>query len=157
MCFLPLYAVVAPAIGFSTEYSGIVHRLWTSSVFYFVLVFIPIFCLVRDFVWKSYWHRTYTPPSYHIAQELQKTNVPDYRPRQEQYVPKIPFLSHLASFNRQSRKSVQRSACGGIVDLLSARRRVQENRTRPRSFERTIHRNRMHDHLVIRLETKTVY
>jgi len=52
MCFLPLYAVVAPAIGFSTEYSGIVHRLWTNSVFYYVLILIPIFCLVRDFVWK---------------------------------------------------------------------------------------------------------
>ena len=26
------------------------------------------------------------PDSYHIAQELQKYNIPDYRPRQEQYV-----------------------------------------------------------------------
>lgn len=26
------------------------------------------------------------PASYHIAQELQKYNMPDYRPRQEQYV-----------------------------------------------------------------------
>ena len=24
--------------------------------------------------------------SYHISQELQKENIPDYRPRQEQYV-----------------------------------------------------------------------
>lgn len=52
MLFLPLYAVVAPAIGFSTEYEGIVPRLWTNIVFYFVLILIPIFCLARDFAWK---------------------------------------------------------------------------------------------------------
>lgn len=26
------------------------------------------------------------PETYHIAQEIQKYNIPDYRPRQEQYV-----------------------------------------------------------------------
>jgi phospholipid-transporting ATPase len=52
MLFLPLYAVVAPAIGFSTEYYGLVPRLWTDAVFYFVLVLVPIVCLTRDFVWK---------------------------------------------------------------------------------------------------------
>ncbi|KAF5351676.1 hypothetical protein D9756_007514 [Leucocoprinus leucothites] len=84
MLFLPLYAVVAPAIGFSTEYSGLVNHLWTNGVFYFVLILIPIFCLGRDFVWK-YYRRTYMPSSYHIVQELQKYNIPDYRPRQEQF------------------------------------------------------------------------
>ncbi|KAF9460763.1 aminophospholipid-transporting P-type ATPase [Collybia nuda] len=84
MLFLPLYAIVAPAIGFSTEYLGIVSRLWTNGVFYFVLLLVPIFCLVRDFCWK-YYRRTYRPLSYHIAQELQKYNIPDYRPRQEQF------------------------------------------------------------------------
>ncbi|RDB24741.1 hypothetical protein Hypma_007946 [Hypsizygus marmoreus] len=84
MLFLPLYAVVAPAIGFSTEYAGIVPRLWTNGVFYFVLLLVPIFCLARDFAWK-YYRRTYRPFSYHIAQELQKYNIPDYRPRQEQF------------------------------------------------------------------------
>lgn len=52
MLFLPLYAVVAPAIGFSTEYLGIVPRLWTNGVFYFVLLLVPTFCLARDFYWK---------------------------------------------------------------------------------------------------------
>lgn len=52
MLFLPLYAVVAPAIGFSMEYQGIVPRLWTNSIFYFVLLYIPLLCLVRDFAWK---------------------------------------------------------------------------------------------------------
>ncbi|CAK5281819.1 unnamed protein product [Mycena citricolor] len=84
MVFLPLYALVAPAIGFSKEYSGLVPRLWTDAIFYLVLLYIPILCLARDFVWK-YWARTYSPASYHIAQELQKYNIPDYRPRQEQF------------------------------------------------------------------------
>jgi hypothetical protein len=52
MLFLPLYAVVAPAIGFSTEYAGIVPRLWSNSVFYFILILVPLVCLVRDFTWK---------------------------------------------------------------------------------------------------------
>jgi phospholipid-transporting ATPase len=30
------------------------------------------------------------PSSYHIAQELEKYNIPDYRPRQEQFV----IISH---------------------------------------------------------------
>ncbi|KIJ11589.1 hypothetical protein PAXINDRAFT_157254 [Paxillus involutus ATCC 200175] len=34
-------------------------------------------------VWN--YRRTYMPRSYHIAQELQKYNIPDYRPRQEQF------------------------------------------------------------------------
>ncbi|TFY79586.1 hypothetical protein EWM64_g4423 [Hericium alpestre] len=85
MLFLPLYAVVAPAIGFSLEYQGLVTHLWTNGVFYFMLILVPIFCLCRDFVWK-YYKRTYMPASYHIAQEIQKYNIPDYRPRQEQSV-----------------------------------------------------------------------
>ncbi|KAG1828470.1 Ca-transporting ATPase [Suillus variegatus] len=84
MLFLPLYAVVAPAIGFSTEYYGLVPRLWTDAVFYFVLILVPVVCLSRDFIWK-YYRRTYIPLPYHIAQELQKYNIPDYRPRQEQF------------------------------------------------------------------------
>jgi len=52
MLFLPLYAVVAPAIGFSTEFYGLVPRLWTDAVFYFVLLLVPIVCLTRDFAWK---------------------------------------------------------------------------------------------------------
>ncbi|KAF5388875.1 hypothetical protein D9757_005590 [Collybiopsis confluens] len=79
MVFLPIYAVVAPAIGFSKEYQNIVPRLWKDAVFYFMILLVPIFCLSRDFAWK-YYRRTYMPSSYHIAQELQKYNIPDYRP-----------------------------------------------------------------------------
>ncbi|KAI6168614.1 Ca-transporting ATPase [Pisolithus thermaeus] len=84
MILLPLYAWIAPLLGFSTEYYGLVPRLWTDAVFYFMLLLVPFICLSRDFAWK-YYRRTYKPLSYHIAQELQKYNIPDYRPRQEQF------------------------------------------------------------------------
>ncbi|KAF8512600.1 Ca-transporting ATPase [Hysterangium stoloniferum] len=84
MVFLPLYALIAPLVGISIEYEGIVPRLWSDWIFYFTLLLLPAVCLSRDFVWK-YYRRTYNPTSYHIAQELQKYNIPDYRPRQEQF------------------------------------------------------------------------
>jgi phospholipid-transporting ATPase len=52
MLFLPLYATIAPIIGFSMEYQGIVPRLWTNAVFYLVLILTPLVCLARDFTWK---------------------------------------------------------------------------------------------------------
>ncbi|KAF8309112.1 Ca-transporting ATPase [Clavulina sp. PMI_390] len=84
MAFLPLYAIIAPAIGFSTEYQGIVPRMWTAPIFWFSILVFPVLSLARDVAWK-YYRRTYRPMPYHIAQELQKYNIPDYRPRQEQF------------------------------------------------------------------------
>jgi phospholipid-transporting ATPase len=52
MIALPIYALVAPLLGFSMEYQGIVPRLWTSGVFYLCLLLFPIICLARDYVWK---------------------------------------------------------------------------------------------------------
>ena len=52
MLFLPPYAIIAPLLGFSTEYEGIVSQLWTNAVFYFMLLLVPILCLARDFAWK---------------------------------------------------------------------------------------------------------
>ena len=46
---------------------------------------VPIMNLHLTSFCSSY-RRTYRPLPYHIAQELQKYNIPDYRPRQEQYV-----------------------------------------------------------------------
>jgi hypothetical protein len=68
----------------------------------------PWFCveIVRPFPPHAYeswsdlahsYRRTYRPAPYHIAQELQKYNIPDYRPRQEQYVPS-PLLIYLGNF-----------------------------------------------------------
>lgn len=42
--------------------------------------------------------RNYYPRSYHIAQEIQKYNIPDYRPRQEWFrkaVTKVRMIQRL--------------------------------------------------------------
>lgn len=78
--FVAVYAYVAPKLGFSTEYDGLVPKLFTSPVFYIQLVVLPAVCLTRDFVWK-YAKRMYRPQTYHHIQEIQKYNIQDYRPR----------------------------------------------------------------------------
>jgi phospholipid-transporting ATPase len=52
MIALPLYALIAPSLGFSTEYDGLVPRLFGDSVFYFTLLLLPALSLSRDFAWK---------------------------------------------------------------------------------------------------------
>ncbi|WAQ84589.1 hypothetical protein PtA15_5A162 [Puccinia triticina] len=81
---LPTYASTAPHIGVSKEYYGLMPRMLSSSVFYFCLLLIPIGCLARDLAWKAY-KRLFRPEAYHIVQEIQKFNLPDYRPRMEQF------------------------------------------------------------------------
>lgn len=53
------------------------------------------------------------PASYHIAQELQKYNIPDYRPRQEQYVffRLLSYLSRVTESSTKISKGDQESAC----------------------------------------------
>lgn len=52
MGFIAVYATVAPKLGFSTEYQGVVPRLFPSLVFWAQLFALPILCLSRDFAWK---------------------------------------------------------------------------------------------------------
>ncbi|GAA5916948.1 hypothetical protein JCM6882_003839, partial [Rhodosporidiobolus microsporus] len=75
MGFLPLYAWAAPKLGFSLEYTQIVSRLWSSIVFWMVILLMPVLLLTRDFAWKSY-KRLFRPEPYHIVQEIQKYNLP---------------------------------------------------------------------------------
>ncbi|GAA5846250.1 hypothetical protein JCM3766R1_000765 [Sporobolomyces carnicolor] len=84
MGFLPLYAWIAPMLGFSLEYTNVVGRLWSSLVFWLTIFGLPFLLLTRDFAWKSY-KRLFRPEPYHIVQEIQKYNLPDYRPRMEQF------------------------------------------------------------------------
>ncbi|KAK4705641.1 phospholipid-transporting ATPase, partial [Phenoliferia sp. Uapishka_3] len=84
MGFLPLYALIAPLGGWSLEYQNIVPRLWSSLVFWLTIFGLPVGLLLRDFGWKSY-KRMFQPEPYHIVQEIQKFNLPDYRPRMEQF------------------------------------------------------------------------
>jgi phospholipid-transporting ATPase len=115
MAFLPIYAVVAPAIGFSTEYEGLVSKLWTNGVFYLMILLVPVLCLARDFVWK-YYRRTYNPASYHITQELQKYNIPDYRPRQEQFQKAIKKVRAVQRMRRNRGFAFSQTETGGKQD-----------------------------------------
>lgn len=78
--FLPVYATVAPKLGFSTEYTNILPVLFTDPNFWLMATVLPALCLLRDFAWK-YAKRMYYPQSYHHVQEIQKYNIQDYRPR----------------------------------------------------------------------------
>lgn len=86
LAFLPAYAYIAPNVGkgFSTEYAGIIPRLYTSPIFWLMAIVLPFLCLLRDIIWK-YMKRMYFPQAYHHVQEIQKYNVQDYRPRMEQF------------------------------------------------------------------------
>jgi phospholipid-transporting ATPase len=52
MVFVAAYATAAPKLGFSTEYQGVVERLFTSPIFWLQGLVLPILCLSRDFAWK---------------------------------------------------------------------------------------------------------
>jgi phospholipid-transporting ATPase len=52
MIFLPIYATVAPLLGFSEEYAGILPFLYPTIVFWASIIVIPVMCLIRDFAWK---------------------------------------------------------------------------------------------------------
>ncbi|CAG8604638.1 2225_t:CDS:10 [Paraglomus occultum] len=84
LVFLPIYAIIAPKLGVSEEYEGIVPMLFGTPVFYLTVLLLPTICLLRDYVWK-YAKRMYSTRSYHTVQEIQKYNIPDYRPRMEQF------------------------------------------------------------------------
>lgn len=96
--FVAAYATVAPMIGVSTEYHGIVPRLYPSPVFWLQAFVLSIFALLRDFTWK-YVKRMYYPQTYHHIQEIQKYNIQDYRPR---YV--IHLLILLCALSRRTVK-----------------------------------------------------
>lgn len=78
--FISVYAYAAPQLGFSTEYAGLVPKLFSSGVFWLQTLGLVALCLARDISWK-YFKRMYRPQTYHHIQEIQKYNIQDYRPR----------------------------------------------------------------------------
>lgn len=98
--FIPIYATVAPKIGFSTEYDGVVPRLFASPVFWLMAFLLPVLCLLRDFSWK-YAKRMYRPQTYHHVQEIQKYNIQDYRPRMEQFQKAIRKVRQVQRMRKQ--------------------------------------------------------
>ncbi|KAF9556105.1 hypothetical protein EC968_008445, partial [Mortierella alpina] len=84
MGFFPLFAVIGAKVGLTVEYFGIVGPLYSQPVFWLTVVLLPLFCNLRDYAFK-YMKRTFFPRTYHYVQEIQKLNIPDYRPRMERF------------------------------------------------------------------------
>ncbi|KAI9760972.1 MAG: hypothetical protein M4579_001348 [Chaenotheca gracillima] len=100
MIFLPVYATVAPMINISTEYHGVLPKLFSSPVFWVMGLVLPVLCLLRDFSWK-YAKRMYFPQTYHHVQEIQKYNIQDYRPRMEQFQKAIRKVRQVQRMRKQ--------------------------------------------------------
>ncbi|KAJ2502705.1 aminophospholipid translocase [Coemansia sp. RSA 1972] len=82
--FLPIYAIVAPKFRTSTEYEGILGHIYANPRFWLISALLPVMCMVRDYGYKFLKRMYFTKP-YHIVQEIQKFNIPDYRPRMERF------------------------------------------------------------------------
>ncbi|KFH67222.1 phospholipid-translocating ATPase [Podila verticillata NRRL 6337] len=82
--FFPIFAVVGAKVGLTPEYFGIVGPIYGQPVFWLTIILLPLICNLRDFTFK-YMKRTFFPRTYHYVQEIQKLNIPDYRPRMERF------------------------------------------------------------------------
>ncbi|KAL8953589.1 MAG: hypothetical protein Q9222_000584 [Ikaeria aurantiellina] len=100
LVFLPVYGTVAPKVGLSPEYEGVIPQVFVSPVFYLMMVIVPALCLLRDFSWK-YAKRMYKPQAYHHVQEIQKYNIQDYRPRMEQFQKAIRKVRQVQRMRKQ--------------------------------------------------------
>ncbi|VVT49577.1 uncharacterized protein SAPINGB_P002338 [Magnusiomyces paraingens] len=98
--FFPAYATIAPLVNVSKEYRGVLSHLYSSAVFWAMLLVLPVMCLIRDFSWK-YYRRMYRPSSYHYVQEIQKYNIQDYRPRMEQFQKAIRKVRQVQRMRKQ--------------------------------------------------------
>ncbi|KAJ2611333.1 aminophospholipid translocase [Coemansia sp. RSA 1365] len=84
LVFLPIYSVIAPKFGTSTEYDGILPHIYANAKFWLSVILLPVLCMTRDYGYK-FLKRMYFTKAYHIVQEIQKFNIPDYRPRMERF------------------------------------------------------------------------
>lgn len=101
LAWIPAYAsLVPPYLHFSTEYFGVLPRLFSSPNFWLMVLVIPVLCLTRDISWK-YLKRMYRPQAYHHVQEIQKFNVQDYRPRMEQFQKAIRKVRQVQRMRKQ--------------------------------------------------------
>ncbi|KAJ1978950.1 aminophospholipid translocase [Dimargaris verticillata] len=97
LVFLPLYSTLAPRAGVSEEYRGVLPRTFAAPGFWLVIILLPVIAVLKDYVWK-YSKRMYLTRGYHIVQEIQKFNIPDYRPRMERFrkaVHKVRMIQRL--------------------------------------------------------------
>lgn len=76
---LPLYPLTI-----SPELIGVPAPLYGDPVFWIALIVVPSICLIRDYTWK-YFKRQSITRCYHVVQEIQKFQIPDYRPHAERF------------------------------------------------------------------------
>ncbi|KAK4115396.1 phospholipid-translocating P-type ATPase [Canariomyces notabilis] len=98
--FVAVYGTVAPKLNFSTEYFGVVPRMFSSPQFWLQMPTLAILCLARDFAWK-FSKRLWRPEAYHHVQEIQKYNIQDYRPRMEQFQKAIRKVRQVQRMRKQ--------------------------------------------------------
>ncbi|KAI0244756.1 aminophospholipid translocase [Massospora cicadina] len=111
-----LYGSVAPRFGIANEYNGMVPYIFGSGYFWILILVMPCLCLSRDYAWK-YIQRMWRPRSYHIVQEIQKFNIPDYRPRMERFrkaVHKVRMIQRM----RKGRGYAFSQNEGGQTDVI---------------------------------------
>ncbi|ORZ40601.1 hypothetical protein BCR44DRAFT_1176750 [Catenaria anguillulae PL171] len=123
LVFLPVYSVIAPMLNFSTELDGM-ETLMSSGVFWLTIIVLPVLCLVRDYGYK-YYKRMYLTRSYHIVQEIQKFNIPDYRPRMERFrqaVHKVRMIQRIKR-NRGFAFSQNESGQADLIRVYDTTRR----------------------------------
>ncbi|KAI9599439.1 hypothetical protein BDF19DRAFT_470419 [Syncephalis fuscata] len=94
-----LYAsVTSYTSNFALEYKGLLPVLYGSGVFWFTIIVLPIFAFYVIMHGNSNIKRMYFPRTYHYIQEIQKFNIPDYRPRMERFrkaVHKVRLIQRL--------------------------------------------------------------
>ncbi|KAJ4304373.1 aminophospholipid translocase [Collariella sp. IMI 366227] len=100
LVFVAVYGIVAPKLGFSTEFFGVIPRLFSSPTFWLQMPTLAILCLARDFTWK-FSKRLWRPEAYHHVQEIQKYNIQDYRPRMEQFQKAIRKVRQVQRMRKQ--------------------------------------------------------
>ncbi|SCU96405.1 LAMI_0F06436g1_1 [Lachancea mirantina] len=117
LVFFPIYASILPHANVSKEYYGIVPHVYGSATFWFMCLVLPVFSLLRDFIWK-YYKRTYTPEPYHVVQEMQKYNIGDYRPRVEHFQKAIRRVRQVQRMKKQRGFAFSQSEEGGQDKII---------------------------------------
>ncbi|RKO87827.1 hypothetical protein BDK51DRAFT_34207 [Blyttiomyces helicus] len=97
----PKYAFVGTAVKLSPDLDGILPLTLGSPAFWFALLLIPLTANLRDFT-RKYLKRTEFTKSYHTIQEVQKYNIPDYRPRMEWFRNAVHKLRLIQRLKRTS-------------------------------------------------------
>ncbi|KAJ3178984.1 hypothetical protein HDU87_003253 [Geranomyces variabilis] len=120
----PIYVVLGPALLISPELLGINPPIFSSPIFWLGLMLIPVAANLRDFTWK-YAKRTYRPESYHIIQEVQKYNIPDYRPRMEWFRKAVSKMRVSQRFKRNRGFAFSQTDSGqaGLIRLYDTAQR----------------------------------